>query len=134
VARVATGVDVSPRELGTARAIERRAVVGWVLYDLANTIFSLNIISLYFSLWVVDDMGGRDGDYLVANSVSMALMFLSAPLLGALSDQTPRRLPFLVFTTVVCCVFTAVLGTGGLWLSLVVFVVANYFYQGGLIF
>ena len=34
---------------------ERKAVAGWVLYDLANTIFSLNIISLYLSLWVVDD-------------------------------------------------------------------------------
>ena len=112
----------------------RRGVTGWVLYDLANTIFSLNIVSLYFSLWVVNDMGGRDGDYLIANSISMALMFISAPLLGALSDQTPRRMPFLIVTTVVCCFFTALLGTGGLVVSLVFFVIANYFYQGGLIF
>jgi len=113
---------------------DRRGVTGWVLYDLANTIFSLNIVSLYFSLWVVDDMGGRDGDYLIANSISMALMFLTAPLLGALSDQTPRRMPFLIVTTVVCCFFTALLGTGGLLVSLIFFVIANYFYQGGLIF
>jgi UMF1 family MFS transporter len=117
-----------------AALVARRAVVGWVLYDLANTIFSLNIVSLYFTLWVTKDMGGRDGHYLVANAISMGLMFLSAPLLGALSDQTPRRLPFLVFTTIVCCVFTLLLGLGGLWVSLVFFVVANYFYQGGLIF
>jgi UMF1 family MFS transporter len=113
---------------------ERKAVVGWVLYDLANTIFSLNIISLYLSLWVVDDMGGRDGHILVANSISMAIIFLSAPLLGALSDQTPRRLPFLIVTTVVCCAFTALLGLGGLYGTLALFVVANCFYQAGLIF
>ena len=112
----------------------RRAVVGWVLYDLPNTIFSLNILSLYFSLWVVDDMGGRDGDYLLTNSLSMGIIFLTAPFLGALSDQVPRRMPFLVVSTVVCCAFTALLGTGGLALSLVLFVVANVAFQAGLIF
>ena len=112
----------------------RRGVVGWVLYDLANTIFSLNILSLYFALWVVDDMGGRDGDYLLTNSFSMAIIFLSAPFLGALSDQVPRRMPFLVVSTVVCCVFTALLGLGGLAVSLVLFVVANVAFQAGLIF
>ncbi|CAA9555505.1 MAG: Uncharacterized MFS-type transporter [uncultured Thermomicrobiales bacterium] len=112
----------------------RRSVVGWVLYDLANTIFSLNIVSFYFSLWVVNDKGGRDGDYLIANSASMALMFLTAPLLGALSDQVPRRLPLLVVTTLACCGFTALLGLGGLRVSLVLFAAANYFFQAGLIF
>ncbi len=114
--------------------IGRRAVVSWALYDLANTIFSLTVVSLHFSLWVVDDRGGRDGDYLIANSISMALMFLSAPLLGALSDQVPRRLPFLAISTAICCFFTALLGMGGLALSLVFFVIANYFFQAGLIF
>ncbi|MDP9357931.1 MAG: hypothetical protein M3R02_22135, partial [Chloroflexota bacterium] len=114
--------------------IDRRAVASWALYDLANTLFSLTIVSLHFSLWVVDDRGGRDGDYLIANSISMALMFLSAPLLGALSDQVPRRMPFLALSTVVCCCFTALLGMGGLALSLVFFVIANYFFQAGLIF
>ncbi len=114
--------------------IDRRAVASWALYDLANTLFSLTIVSLHFSLWVVDDRGGRDGDYLIANSISMALMFLSAPLLGALSDQVPRRMPFLALSTVICCCFTALLGMGGLALSLVFFVIANYFFQAGLIF
>jgi UMF1 family MFS transporter len=109
-------------------------VAGWVLYDLANTIFSLNIISLYFSLWVVSDMGGRDGDYLLANSFSMGLMFIAAPFLGALSDQRPRRMPFLVVSTIVCCFFTFFLGTWGLGTSLVLFIIANFAYQGGLIF
>ena len=73
------------KNVGTWR-LRRRAVTGWVLYDLANTIFSINIVSNYFALWVVDDMGGRDAHFAVANSVSMALMLVSAPLLGALSD------------------------------------------------
>ena len=116
------------------RAIPRRSVVSWVLYDLANTVFSLNIVSLYFSLWVVNVMGGTDQAYGNANSLSMLLMFFSAPVLGALSDQAPRRLPFLVVTTLLCIGFTLLLGVGGLALSLVFFIIANYFYQAGLIF
>jgi MFS transporter, UMF1 family len=130
----AASVESTIAEAEIAPEPERKAVVGWVLYDLANTIFSLNIISLYLSLWVTDDMDGRDGHILVANSLSMAVIFLSAPLLGALSDQTPRRLPFLIVTTVVCCAFTALLGLGGLYGTLALFVVANCFYQAGLIF
>jgi UMF1 family MFS transporter len=118
----------------TTRPISRLSVASWVLYDLANTIFSLNIVSLYFSLWVVNAMGGTDQTYGNANGLSMALMFASAPVLGALSDQAPRRLPFLVASTLVCVAFTLLLGTGGLALSLLFFIVANYFYQAGLIF
>lgn len=114
--------------------ISRLSITSWVLYDLANTIFSLNIVSLYFSLWVVNVMGGLDRDYGNANSLSMLLMFVSAPLLGALSDQAPRRLPFLIVSTSVCIGFTLLLGTGGLALSLLFFIIANYFYQAGLIF
>jgi len=105
-----------------------------VLYDLANTIFSLNIVSFYFSLWVVNEMGGTDQAYGNANSISMLLMFLSAPVLGALSDQAPRRKPFLILCTVMCVLFTLPLGMGGLPLSLLLFIVANYFFQAGLIF
>ena len=41
----------------------RLAVISWALYDFANTIFSMNIVSLYFSLWVVNDMGVQDIHY-----------------------------------------------------------------------
>jgi UMF1 family MFS transporter len=112
----------------------RRAVVSWALYDLGNTIFSLAIVSLHFPLWVVNDRNGTDAHFTLAVSVSMLLMFLAAPVLGALSDQAPRRKPFLVVATLVCVAFTALLGSGGMWLSLALFVVANFAYQAGLLF
>ena len=121
----------------TAAAPERPkllAVGSWVLYDLANTIFSFNIVSLYFSLWIVNDMGGKDSDYALANSFSMFVVFLVAPFLGALSDQTPRRMPFLIATTLVCCLATFLLGITGIFIALLIFIVANVFYQSGLIF
>ncbi len=117
-----------------ARRIPRLSVGSWVLYDLANTIFSLAIVSRYFSVWVVSEMGGTDQLYATANNVATFLMILTAPVLGALSDRAARRKPFLIVTTLLCVGFTLLLGTGGLFVSLVLFVFASYFYQSGLIF
>lgn len=123
----------------TAQAIAphtppRRAVAGWILYDLANTIFSFNIVSLYFSLWVVNEMGGTDTTYGLANSLSMLVIFLVSPILGALTDQAPRRMPFLVVASLVAIAATATLGRAGLLGSLLLFGVANVAYQAGLQF
>ena len=112
----------------------RRAVVGWVLYDTANVVFVMNILSLYFPLWVVEDAGGQDADYGLASGLSMAAVFVAAPFLGTLSDRVPRRLPFLVVSTIVCCALTFFLGTGGLAVSLVLFALANTVFQSGLVF
>lgn len=112
----------------------RRAVVGWVLYDLANTMFSMNITSLYFTLWVVNVMGGSDSHYGVANGISMAVIFLASPLLGALTDQARRRMPFLLVSTLLCIAFTILLGRTPLTLALVIFAAANICYQAGLQF
>jgi UMF1 family MFS transporter len=83
----------------------RRAVAGWVLYDLANVVFAINVVSLSFPLWVVDDAVG-DADVGVANGVAMALVFGAAPVLGLLADRTGRRLPYLTAATLACAANT----------------------------
>lgn len=119
----------------TATRASRLAVFSWALYDFANTIFSLNIISLYFALWVTVDHGAEDILYSIAFSGSMLFNALTAPVLGATSDRWGRRLPFLFFFTLICVVFTALIGrAGGLSGGLVVFAVANYAFQAGLIY
>lgn len=118
-----------------ARVVPRRLAVGsWALYDLANTIFSLNIVSLYFAVWVIRDLGGRDADYAFAASGAQAVMLIAAPVLGAISDQTGRRMPFLVVTTIACCVLTALLGVRDLGLALLFFAGAYICFQAGLVF
>lgn len=112
----------------------RSAVAGWVLYDLANTMFSMNIVSLYFTLWVVNVMGGTDTHYGLASGISMAVIFLVSPVLGALTDQAPRRMPFLITATLVCVAFTLLLGRTGLVPALIFFAIANIGYQAGLQF
>ncbi len=110
------------------------SVASWVLYDLANVIYSMNITSLYFSLWVVNVMGGVDKDFAWATSLSQGIIFVLAPFLGALTDQAPRRVPFLAISTVVCVAFAALLGRGGLEVSLAFYVVSMVAYQAGIQF
>mgnify|MGYP003725329451 CR=1 FL=1 len=79
-------------------------------------------------------MGGNDSIYGYANVASNLLVLVTAPMLGTISEQSGRRIPFLA-TTTCCCVFlTMLLGVGGLFPSLVIFVGANYMFQSGLIF
>lgn len=116
--------------------ITRRAVASWVMYDLANTIFSMGVVSLFFSLWVRDRVGADRADtvYGIITAISMGLIFFLSPLLGAMTDRTRRRMPFLVVSTLACVVFTALLARGGFYLSAFFFVVANVAYQAGLQF
>lgn len=116
--------------------ITRRAVASWVLYDLANTIFSMGVVSLYFSLWVRDQVGAEraDSTYGLLTAVSMAITFVIAPLLGAMTDRARRRMPFLVTSTLICVAFTALLARLGFTGTALCFIIANATYQAGLQF
>ena len=47
-----------PKEPITTKA-SLFSIVSWAFYDLGNTIFSILIVSFYFSLWVIsDEIGG----------------------------------------------------------------------------
>jgi len=118
------------------RTIPTRAVVSWVLYDLANTIFSMGVVSVYFSTWVRDQVGALRADsvYGVITAISMGLIFVGSPVLGAMTDRAPRRMPFLVVSTIICVFFTALLARGGFVATAICFVIANVAYQAGLQF
>lgn len=107
-----------------------------MIYDLANTIFSMGVVSLYFSLFVQDAVGASRADsvYGLITTASMGLIFVLSPLLGAMSDRARRRMPFLVWSTLLCCGLTAVIGRGPFAVSVLCFVFANAAYQAGLQF
>lgn len=120
----------------TPHIITRRAVVGWVLYDLANTIFSLGIISLYFSLYVRNETGAANADrvYGIITAISMGIIFIVSPALGAMTDRARRRMPFLMWSTILCVGFTCLLARVGFYATAVCFIIANIAYQAGLQF
>ena len=115
-------------------AIPRRSIAAWVLYDLANTCFSLGIVTLYFPAFVKAAFGLDDGAVGGLDSAAAVLVFVLAPILGALSDRGSRRLPFLAVATVLCVTATFFLGQASSIATFVLFVVAVVCYQAGLIF
>lgn len=114
----------------------RRAVASWVLYDLANTIFSMGVVSLYFPTFVRAATGADRADsvYGLITAISMSVIFVLSPLLGAMTDRAPRRMPFLVTSTVLCVAFTLLLAQSPFTLAVICFILANIAYQAGLQF
>ena len=68
---VTTGGDLNPR---LAPLPER---LSWALYDFANTVFSMNIATLYFSAWLVKDLGHSNTLYATVNGIASALVVVS---------------------------------------------------------
>jgi len=110
--------------------------LAWALYDFANTIFSFAIVSFAMSLWAISFLGEEAGQLWFGIAVSASVLVNAAvsPVLGALSDRTGRRKPFLLFFTVLTVVPTAFIGLLDIGLGLLAFALANFAYQAALIY
>jgi len=133
-----------------------RERASWAVYDFANTIFSMNVATLYFSVWLIKDLGASSTLYAIGSDISSILVVLSVPFLGALSDARRRRKPWVMWFTIVSCIACAAIGVlgqtsipitgaqtlggaasigtwhptfGSLFWVIVAFTVANYTYQ-----
>ncbi len=104
--------------------------LAWCLYDLANTIFAINMTSYHFPVWIVSDQRMPEIAYSSAFSLSVLASATLMPWLGARSDRAGRKVPALAFWTVGCVAFTASLGwvASAPW-ALVLFAGANFCYQ-----
>lgn len=100
-----------------AETPRRISVVSWVLYDLANTIFALGVVGLYFSDWLVSE-GHPDSFLAAAQIAAAAVVVFLAPWAGARSDVRGTRIPTLIATTVIAVGATATLTVGPTWLTL----------------
>jgi UMF1 family MFS transporter len=85
-------------------------VIGWMLYDFAQTIFSFVVVTRYFNDWIIDERGQPDiyvGLMVAAVSVTLVV---TLPLLGALAVRLGRHKPILVAFTLLSVTATALLG------------------------
>ena len=110
-----------------------RARLSWGLYDLANTIFSMNVISLYLPLWVATSFAGGEIYYAVAYSLSMFVVAVLSPLAGVVGDRSGHK-PLLLICTLVAVLFCFFIGRGSSLAGvLIIFALANIGYQTGLV-
>ena len=85
----------------------------WALYDFSNTIFSMNVATLYFAVWFVTDIGASNVQYATANGIASVMVVASIPVLGAISDARRRRKPWVVGFTVLSCIACVFMGVFG---------------------
>ncbi|MFW9828490.1 MAG: MFS transporter, partial [Candidatus Thorarchaeota archaeon] len=121
----------------------RRNVFFWAMYDLANTIYSMVIVSLIINRYVL--VIGQLENGMSYGNVSFLYGFVSflmqlgvaicVPILGAFSDNVGKRKPFVISLTGIILLFSSLLGFfHDLTTVLILFVIANVAYQFSLTF
>src|SRR4051812_41935363 len=95
---------------GEIRAVVRapaRERLSWALYDFSNTIFSMNVATLYFAVWLVDDLHVANTIEAIGSGIASIMVVLAIPFLGAMSDVLRRRKPWVVGFTLLSCIACA---------------------------
>lgn len=120
-----------------ARPVE---VWAWGMYDLANQSFTLLINTLLFPVFFREIVVGADqpalGDRLWSGMValSMLIVVIVSPFIGAVADARGVRKRMLIGTGVVCAGATCALGLlggGAAWVAFAVYMLANIAFQLG---
>jgi UMF1 family MFS transporter len=120
---------------------DKRAVWSWALFDFANSPFTTLVVTFvyatYFTQAIVTD--AVDGTVLWSRGITITavVVALCSPVLGALADRGGLRKRFLIASTLVAIVSTALLYgivPGQVMTALAVFVVANIAYEFATVF
>lgn len=130
-------------------------ILSWALYDFANTIFSSNIITIFFPLYLQEIIGGSPYlDQISSTFISYLNAFASfflvifSPLFGVHIDRSGQKKPLLVTFSLISIAATILMGLAGFWhtpttlfqlslsflLVLFFFVIAKFFYNSSLVF
>jgi len=112
----------------------RRTRQAWYAYDLGNTAVEF-AIPLYFTIWVVTDLGVPAWIFGLVSAVSSWAIGLSGPYIGVYADERQKRRRWFV-RAVICSALLLMLpsvlphtGTAALATILVVAGAANYLFQ-----
>ncbi len=120
-----------------------RQTVAWALYDCGSSAFALSVLAVLFplvlgSFWSAGDDGAAVTARLAAANFSASLIvFLMAPVLGAISDSGGFRKLFLLLFAVLGAASTAglsLVGEGGWPAALALFMLASIGYYGANVF
>jgi UMF1 family MFS transporter len=129
-------------ETTTSSPANRREIFSWAMYDFANSGYTTVVLTAVFSAYFVGVVAGngadRDGSatllWTLATAIANGLIFLSAPVIGAVADAHASKKRFLAFTTIGCVVSTALLafvGPGDVWLAMTLVVFSATMFGSG---
>lgn len=99
---------------------------------MANTAFSALFVTFFYPLYIKYFLGGSDFQIGLVFGLSMLVVALFVPFIGALSDRLGKRIPFIMFFTIICCLFTYAVIYVNLYFALFFGFMANIFYHAAL--
>lgn len=79
-----------------------KALRAWVLYDFAYIIWSIDVLSIHGQLFLQDVLGASDSLWAWTVTLAMVVVAVIAPLQGAWSDRTGRRMVLLRGWALLC--------------------------------
>ena len=78
---------------------DRKSVVAWIIYDIANTLFYAGVVGLILPLWITKMHPGGDKEYSIAIQIAMIIIIIASPLIGTLMDQVSQKKTYLLIFT-----------------------------------
>ena len=114
-------------------SVQRREIVGWAMYDIANQAYTTVVISFIYGAFFVGyivpaDSPLQDTYWSLALVGSMVLAMIISPVLGQAIDRGIRKKQMLAFSTGICVIFTAALwwvSPGQVWLGVAILLISN---------
>jgi UMF1 family MFS transporter len=132
------------REFMATATIEPRSTRkerwAWYLYDFGNSAYAAVVLLAVFSAYFQGEVvGGAEGSRLwgIALAIAMFIVAVTAPFLGAVADFSGSKKRFLLFYTVMACLFTAALffaTPGRVVISMAFFILAEIGYRSAQVF
>lgn len=121
--------------------INRKTIFGWALYDFANSAFTTLVVTFVYSAYFTssiasDEINGTQW-WSLGITLSALIVAVLSPVLGALADAGGHRKAYLITTTWLSVVGTALLffpKAGDVGFALLIFVFANVCYELGYVF
>lgn len=119
----------------------KKKIFIWTLFDFANTSFSIVVVTflyaVYFKKVVAEGQPIGDLYWSLGTSIAMIITAIISPILGAIADYSAGKKRFLLFFTLLCVAATSSLffvGSGNVFMGVVIFILANVGFEAGLVF
>jgi UMF1 family MFS transporter len=130
--------------------VQKREILGWVMYDFANSAFATTILAVIFNQYFATVVagGGRGVNlfgfhlhgasfFTFSISLSMAISAFFSPFLGAVADTSGSKKRFLMAFCYTAVLFTGLLyfvHAGNYWMGAIFFIIANIGFAEGNVF
>ncbi|MFD2113099.1 MFS transporter [Thiorhodococcus fuscus] len=125
----------------TRSRASRREILGWAMFDFANSAYTLLIITVVFGDLFTRVIVGDAPDYRLGNllwslalAISYLMVVIASPVAGAIMDYTASKKRFLFASYALTVVTTALLywaAPGYVWIGMLLLILSNFAFAIG---